>query len=290
VGLPWLACGCIRSPVHIGCALVAALFVVAGCGRSGGDGEGVSLSVTRDFGRVQVDSARLDELPDGATPLGLLRSETGERGRGWAFFVNGVRPDEAAADYELAPGQRVQWDRPAPGAAPTRAVVGAFPEPFRNGFDGSRRPVRVECDEVDSDPCRAAKRALERAGVPVSGSSLGAPGTENVTRLVVALWPTARIVRGGYALEAGPEQSGVYARFAAGRLELLDERGRVARRAPAGTALIAALRPRADELVWLVTALDPRGLADGVAALEPRHLRNAYAVAVTGATVHKLPL
>ena len=49
----------------------------------------------------------------------------------------------------------------------------------------------------------------------------------------------------------------MFARFKAdGRsLELLDERGDVARtiRRGDGTALVAALRPREDELVWLVT-------------------------------------
>jgi hypothetical protein len=86
----------------------------------------------------------------------------------------------------------------------------------------------------------------------------------------------------------------VFARFADdGRsLELLDENGEPARtvRPGDGTALVAALRPRADELLWLVTALDREGLAAGVAALEADRLRDAFAVAVTGKAVEKLPL
>ena len=267
-----------------------ALLLLAGCGGSAGDEDGVSLTVTRDFGREVVASAREAELPDDATAQSLLRSETDAPAARWAYFVSGVRPDVPAAEYELAPGDRVQFDE---GATPsTRAIVGAFPEPFLHGLDGERRPVRVECDDVDSAPCRDAKDALEDAGVPVSGSSIGAPGTENVTRLVVAPWSAARIVRGGHTLEEGPQQSGVYARFAADgtSLELLDADGDVARRAGLGTALIAALRPRADELVWLVTALDEVGLAAGVRALRAGRLRNAYAVAVTGSRVDRLPL
>jgi hypothetical protein len=130
--------------------------------------------------------------------------------------------------------------------------------------------------------------------VPVSQSSLGAPGTENVTRLIVARWPRARIVRGGSTLEEGPERSGVFARFADdGRtIELLDEQGEVARtvRGGDGVGLVLAMRPRADELLWLVTALDARGLAAGVRALDERSLRDAFAVAATGDRVEKLPL
>ena len=50
------------------------------------------------------------------------------------------------------------------------------------------------------------------------------------------------------------------------------------------------LHPRANELVWIVTALDDDGLAAGVRALDERKLRNAFAVAATGDRVEKLPL
>jgi hypothetical protein len=299
-------------------ALAAAAALLTGCGLGAGDERegGALLRVTKDFGHAEVGSARLDTLREDQTVMRFLRSEfdvdtrfggrfvqaiDGVEGAGpagmhdWFFFVNGIESDTGAAEFELSPGDRIQWDHRRWGAAMrVPAIVGAFPEPFLNGVEGERRPVRVECDEVESAPCKDAKRALDDAGVPTSSSSLGAPGTENVTRLVVAAWPRARIVRGGPTLEEGPEQSGVFARFAEdGRsLELLDEDGQVARtvRAGDGTALVAAMRPRADELLWLVTALDREGLAAGVAALEEDLLRDAFAVAVTGRTVEKLPL
>jgi hypothetical protein len=57
-----------------------------------------------------------------------------------------------------------------------------------------------------------------------------------------------------------------------------------------GTALVAALRPTRDELVWLVTGLDEDALEAGARALTERRLRDAFAVAVTGQKVEKLPL
>jgi Domain of unknown function (DUF4430) len=299
-------------------AVLAAAVLLSGCGLGAGEdqGGGAELRVTRDFGHEELGSARIGSLREDHTVMRLLRSEfdvdthfggrfvqsiDGLEGAGpagtsdWFFFVNGIESGTGAAEYELSPGDRVQWDHRSWGAAMrVPAIVGAFPEPFLHGTEGERRPVRVECDDVESDPCRDAKRTLGRAGVPTSSSSLGAPGTEAVTRLVVALWPRARIVRGAPSLEEGPQASGVFARFATdGRsLELLDEDAEVARtvRPGEGTALIAALRPRADELLWLVTALDRKGLAAGVAALEEDKLRDAFAVAVTGQAVEKLPL
>jgi hypothetical protein len=290
----------------------------AGCGLGEGDEQagGATLRVTRDFGRQELGSAASDTLREGGTVMRFLRSEfdvktrfgggfvqsidglTGDGSGGrrdWFFFVNGIESDVGAAEYELSPGDRVQWDLRRWGAAMrVPAIVGAYPEPFRSGIQGKRRPVRVECEDVETEPCRDAKDALGRAGVPVSGSSLGAPGTETVTRLVVARWPQARIVRGAADLEDGPQTSGVFARFGGdGRsLELLDENGEVARtiRPGDGTALVAALRPRDAELIWLVTALDEAGLDSGVAALKEKRLRDAFAVAVTGRTVERLPL
>ena len=299
-------------------ALAAAAVLLTGCGLGPGEEQegGAQLRVTRDFGHEELGSVRLATLREDQTVMRMLRSEfdvdtrfggrfvqaiDGLEGGGpastrdWFFFVNGIESDTGAAEYELSPGDRVQWDHRSWGAAMrVPAIVGAFPEPFLHGTEGERRPVRVECDDTESDPCRDAKQALDDAGVPTSGSSLGAPGTEAVTRLVVARWPQARIVRGAPTLEEGPEASGVFARFTEdGRsLELLDQEGEVARtvRPGDGTALVAALRPRAEELLWLVTSLDAEGLAAGVATLEEDRLRDAFAVAVTGDTVEKLPL
>jgi hypothetical protein len=299
-------------------AVLAALLLLGGCGIGPGEERegGAAIRITRDFGHKEVGATRTKTLREDQTVMRLMRSKfdvetrfggrfveaiDGLKGGGpggmrdWFFFVNGVESEVGAAEYELSPGDRVQWDyRSWAAAMRVPAIVGAFPEPFLNGLNGERRPVRVECDDAESDPCHAAKDALDRVHVPVSGSSLGAPGTEQVTRLVVARWPRARIVRGGSTLEEGPERSGVFARFAKdGRsLDLLDENGDVARTVHPGdgTALVAALRPRADELVWLVTALDAQGLAAGVRALREDELRDAFAVAVTGRTVEKLPL
>jgi hypothetical protein len=285
-------------------AVLLAAALLAGCGiqkptaRSGG----AQLRVTRDFGHTVLGEVHVQKLPEGESVSGLLTRgpalealrRTGTRG--WSFFVNGVASRVAASDYRLRPGDRLQWDHRDRGAAaaPVQAIVGSFPEPFLHGFEGKRRPVRVECDDAGSAPCDAAQRTLDGDGVPTSSSSIGAPGTEAVTRLVVARWPRARIVRGASTLEQGPEASGVFARFVPGgrALQLLDDRGRVVRTARPGdgTALVAALRSQPDELVWLVTALDDEGLAAGVRALDEHALSDAFAVAVAGGRVEKLPL
>jgi hypothetical protein len=289
----------------------------AGCGFGEGEergGDGAEVAVTRNFGHERLGSARVESVREGETVMRLLRSGfdidtrfggrfvqaiDGLEGQGaggeadWFYFVNGVEAGVGAADFELSPGDRIQWDYRDWGAAMrVPAIVGAYPEPFLHGLEGERRPVRVECEEARAQACTDARDALEDEGIATSGASLGAPGVEGVTRLVVAGWPAARIVRGASELEQGPETTGVFARFRGRSLELLDERGEVARRVKPGdgVGLVLAMRPLPDELVWLVTALDGNGLDAAVRALDEGRLRDAFAVTVRGRTVEKLPI
>jgi hypothetical protein len=306
-------------------ALLATLLVAglapaaAGCGLGEGNeraGGGATLRVTRDFGHKELGSTHLDSVREGQTVMRMLRSDfdvttrfggrfvqsiDGLEGGGaggqvdWFYWVNGLEADKGAAEWEVLPGDRIQWDHRDWGAAMRiPAIVGAYPEPFASGIEGKRRPVRVECEQVGSPACDAAREHLRRAGVSTSGATLGAPGTEAVTRLVVARWPRARVVRGASGLEDGPESTGVFARFSrdGNTLDLLDEHGETARRVSRGdgVGLVLALQPRAEELVWIVTALDNAGLEAGVRALEEGKLRDAFAVAATGDRVEKLPL
>ena len=298
---------------------VAAALAAAGCGVGEGEereGGGARLSVTRDFGRVELGEARLGQVAESSTVMRFLRSEfevktrfggrfvsaidglegkSASAQRDWFFFVNGVESSKGAAEFALSPGDRVQWDyRNWEAAMRVPAIVGAFPEPFRSGRDGKRVPVRVECDDAETRACKEVKRRLTAVGAAPSGATLGAPGGDEVIRVVVAPWARAKLVRGTALLEKGPERSGVFARFAGdGRsLELLGQDGRVLRRARSGdgAGIVAATRPKENQLVWTVTGLDGRGVEAAAGALQESVLRNAFAVTATGDKRERLPL
>ena len=223
---------------------------------------------------------------------------TGASGmRDWFFFVNGVESEVGAAEYELSPGRPRPVGLPRLGAAMrVPAIVGAFPEPFLHGVEGKRRPVRVECDDAESEPCRDAKDALERVGVPASGSSLGAPGTETGDaaggRALAARADRARRLdaRGG---ARGERRVRALRGRTARSLELLDGDGEVARTVAPGRRHGAGGRdaPARRRAGLARHGARPRGRwRRGVRALREDELRDAFAVAVTGSTVEKLPL
>jgi len=107
----------------------------------------------------------------------------------------------------------------------------------------------------------------------------------------VATWPRARELLSVKAIEQGPKRSGVFARYAGSDLELLDQRGKVARTEGPDSGLVAALRPTDKEVVWVVTGGSPRGVRNAARAFRPAALRDAFAVAAParGETV-KLPV
>jgi hypothetical protein len=297
-------------------ALLALLLAPAGCGLGEGDERagGAELRVTRDFGHERVGQARVERVREDQTVMRLLRSrfdvETrfggrfvqkidGLAGRGvtgrrdWFYFVNGFEAGVGAAEYELSPGDVVQWDyRRWDGVMRVPAIVGAFPEPFLHGSEGKRLPVRVECTDPRGGSCEEVRRRLRSLGVKAAGAPLGVSGTTNVVRVVVGPWRQAKLVRAAAALERGPDRSGVFARFRDdGRsFALLDGGGRAVRPAGLGAGLIAAASPAEDELVWLVTGVDERGVTAAARALGARALRDAYAVAVEGQESTKLPV
>ncbi len=301
----------------VACLAVAALALLPGCGLGAGDersGAGVDLRVTRDFGhrlvfakddlRIREDETVMRLLRRNAAVEtryggGFVQSIDGLAGQGedatsdWFYFVNGIEAAEGAADYEVSPGDVIQWDRRDwAETAQVRAIVGAYPQPLLDGIGGKRFPVRVECQDADSTACGDVKQTLRDAGIPATGGTLGAPGNQNVARVVVADWASARQLPTARLVEQGPERSGVFARFddEGVQLELLGGDGEPVRDARPGAGLVAALRPTDKELLWLVTGSDAAGVEAAAAALSARDLRDAFAVVVEGGRVSKLPL
>ena len=306
-----------RSPrgALVSIALLAA--ALSGCGFGAGDersGGGSTLRVTRDFGRELLSSDSVEKVREGQTVMRLLRAsrkvETrfgggfvqsidGLAGQGaggsldWFYYVNGIEGDEGAAEYDLSPGDVVQWDyRDWAEAMDVRAIVGAFPEPFVSGLEGKRLPTRIECEDARSRACKSVKDKLRAAGVPATGSSLGTSGTQNVIRVVVATWARARELPSARVIEQGPRESGVFARFVDGgrRVELLDRTGDTVRTDGPAPGIVAALKPAEREILWLVTGGDERGVDNAAAALSRASLRDAFAVAAPPEGPEKLPV
>ena len=296
--------------------VLAVAAALAGCGLgAGSERSGVAeLRVTRDFGSVAMHGAKKPDVREGDTVMRFLRSRarvetryggrfvqsidgvtgttSGEK-RDWFYYVNGIEAPTGAAERKLEPGDLIHWDyRRWDAAARVPAIVGSFPEPFVHGAEGKRFPTRIECADRDAPACDAVSRRLSAAGIPAGYGSPGAQAHGEVLRVMVGTWSELRELASLELLEQGPGASGVFARFRGdgAELELLDDGGRRARSLRAGAGLLAAIVPKGQQPVWVVTGTDDAGVEAAARLLAPGPLRNAYAVAATPAGAVRLPV
>lgn len=295
---------------------LAAAGLMAGCGLGAGPTpSGVQLTVTREFGATMLRSASTPQVHGSETVMSLLmRNDTvatrysggfvqsidgrsGGQSAGqpsdWFYYVNGVQAPKGAAETPLHPGDRVWWDlHNWSQTQEVPAVVGSFPAPFLNGIEGKRLPVRVECAQVQSEPCATVRARLRALAIPAAVSTV-LPGEEPDTlRVLVGSWPALALDPAALGIQHGPATSGVYARpsAAGSTLTLLDASGRATRTLSAGSGLVAATRYSQSAPVWVITGTDAAGLALAAHAFEESDLRNRFAIALTASgTVLSLP-
>ncbi|MEJ7783880.1 MAG: DUF4430 domain-containing protein [Solirubrobacteraceae bacterium] len=281
--------------------------LLAGCGVGAGDDVGgVSLVVTRDFGRGDLKGSPAGvAAPGGETAMRALQRSfdvktrygggfvqsidgiAGGRRAGrpfdWFYYVNGVEAPRGAASTELHRGDVVWWDHHDWGAANRiPAIVGAFPEPFDHGIDGERLPARIECAEGAEEACGMVQEKLGDVGAIAGEAALATRGGEGLLRVVVGLWPEVRTDFTLRLIAKGPGASGVYAVPSEdGRtIDVLDPRGQVVRTLGPGTGLIAASATENEPPVWMVTGTDEAGLEMAARSLTTDALRGKFAVAL----------
>jgi hypothetical protein len=280
--------------------------VLAGCGLGAGSAPtAINLTVTHDFGAHVVRSWSAPAVRGQETVMSLLMRNaavttrygggfvesidglSGGAAQGrpldWFYYVNGIEASQGAAETDVHPADRVWWDlHDWSETDSVPAVVGSFPEPFVNGTDGKRLPVRLECAVVSSAPCRTVSARLRALGVLAPLAAIG-PGNEPETlRLLVGPWTAVSGETALHEIESGPRSSGVYARFSAdgGTLTVLDERGAVARTLTAGAGLVAATRYAEEAPVWVVTGTDEAGVELAARAFDEADLHDRFALAL----------
>jgi hypothetical protein len=287
------------NPVRIlATALALGATAVAGCGLGPGKSTGdVDLTVSRDYGtKILVHKQDpihesdtvfrvLDRNADVTTRYGggfvqsingLSGTTSSGRTSDWFFYVNGIESPIGSAQYDLSGGDRVWWDfRDWTAAMRVPAVVGSWPEPFVHGFQGTHWTSVLDC-RATAATCNVARQRFSPVGVK---SSTGA--VANPLLVEVGTWNAIRREPALAQLAAGPDQSGVFARFVgSGKplLELLNQQGQPAGAIGKGGGLIASLRQGDGPPTWVVTGTDAKGVAAAANLVGPA-LRNHYAVA-----------
>jgi uncharacterized protein DUF4430 len=303
--VPW------RRGTAVAIALLLAALAAAGCGLGPGAGVGsVELSVSRDYGSrpmlersVEVtESDTVMRVLEGSADIttrygggfvesidGLAEEQRDGHPYDWFYYVDGIESPIGAADYGVQGGERIWWDyRNWSATNHVPAVVGSWPAPFTEGYEGHRHPVAIEC-RGGGEACGAVREALEGEGVTVSADE-----PSDAIRVLVGPWTRLRSDSAAALLEAGPAESGVFADFESVggtyRLEGLDEGGDTTREFGPGAGLVAATRRFEGPPVWLVTGVTAAGVRAAAELLERPKLRDHYAVVTEDGRETALPL
>jgi hypothetical protein len=299
-----------KRVITAGVAAVLIAAALAGCGLGAGKAPGgVQLTVTRDFGAQLLGRARAPRVEGAETVMSLLvRNEqvTTKYGGGfvqsiagrsggqeaggdpldWFYYVNGIEAPKGAAATNVYPGDHVWWDlHDWSQTDDVPAVVGSFPEPFLNGVEGKRLPVRVECAQAQSSPCRTVIARLRALGVPAAVAAIGSGAEPDALQVVVGEWTAVHGDPSVTSIESGPRTSGVYARFASNgqTLTLLDGAGHPTDTLTTGAGLIAATKDVESAVSWVVTGTDEAGVGRAARAFDVSSLQNRFALALTSA-------
>ncbi|MGO9973680.1 MAG: hypothetical protein ACLP01_12930 [Solirubrobacteraceae bacterium] len=300
---------------------VVLMLALAGCGlEHGAASPGASITVTRSFGSQSVGTLLQPSVPRGETVSRMLERSfsvsTASNGSGasdggpivsvggfasdspdwsWSYYVNGIQGSGPPGRAAVHAGDHVWWDLhddSATGSIP--AVVGSFPEPFRDGIGGKRYPTILDCAQDVSSACATVAKLLTREGVPVASQALGGGSSTESLPIAIGTWSDLQGVVAAYLLQSGPASSGVYARFVGVRnpaLELLDPDGHVLGTLHGSAGLIAATEQASeDQPTWLVTGTDVAGVDAAAAALTPARLHDRFALAIANGRGYPLPL
>jgi Domain of unknown function (DUF4430) len=287
-------------------ASVLGAVALAGCGLGAGPTpSAVKLVVTSDFGARVLPATDPLKVNGQLTVMSLLtlnyRVATREAGGfvdsidglsggqeagapvDWFYYVNGVEATEGAGAMDVRSGDHIWWDRHDWSQAEgVPAVVGSFPEPFLNGIEGNRLPVRVECASVAGSACRTVAARLHALHIPAASAAITISHAPESLRVLVGPWASIANDLGAQSLQRGPRASGVYARFSAngGTLTLLNQNGQSVEALRAGAGLIAATRHGGEPPVWLVTGTDEQGVQLAARAFDQSTLQDRFAVAL----------
>ena len=184
--------------------------VLAGCGASAHTKGDAKLWITRDRGAHVV---LVRKVPAGVSAMEALRrvarvdtryggryvqsidgvSGSLSKQRDWFYFINGYEADRSAADYELHDGDVEWWDyRPWKGAMRVPVVVGAFPEPFKHGYDGNTRKATIVFQSAE------LRREAEALGKMIGAKKLSSEelADANVLFLTAADVPLSATTKG----------------------------------------------------------------------------------------------
>ncbi len=282
----------------------------------------VKLVVTKDYGKEDLFYGEV-KIEEGYTVMDILEEnvelgtkwggefvseingikmdnglESGKR-QDWFYFVNGVCADVGAGGYELSPGDIVWWDyHPWESIkSANAAVIGAYPEPFINGYTDEEKTVVLMTSKDKLDLAEELKKSMEEVGVSnIEVKELNETELENRNNPTILLgkWNDINNIDYIEGLNESYQKTGLNLHFTEKEIELLDYSGNIAQKVSNDIGVIVATGEGLGDSnpLWLVIGIDESGLSKALNILinDPKAIKNKYGVAVISEEIIGLPI
>jgi hypothetical protein len=314
------------KPVHL-LLLFLLVFILSACSSPLNNASGVlqtRVVVTRDFGKTVILDETTDLPPDSnalKALQGVTRVETAYSGgfvRGinglkseykntaslkqdWFVFINGLLANTGALDYTLQPGDIQQWDfHTWSFQQMVPAIIGHFPLPLTQGYEGKTRPAVIACSPTYRDEADSLQKLLVQLKVSdvsirdVSGLS---PKEKEESNIFLIDTPDNSLVT---ELNKNWRRLGFFAHFENNSLLALTAEGRIQQRYEAGTGWVQATQNpwnpngtgACESTAWLITGTDTAGVKAAARSLIENYtaIRYSCALIISNGELIRLPL
>ncbi len=216
----------------------------------------------------------------------------------WFYYVIGIWHDVGGLDYSLNGGETIWWDYHVwQGGSTNSAVIGSYPEPFLNGYQGQVRPTTIMCPADSLEAGSSLEKALKARGVKqIEVMELQEEVLNNPPGpiLVLGEWASLEPVDYLDKLNQAYQRNGMGIHFNENSMQIFNSQGKVAMNLEEGAGVIVATGKGLGDScpLWLVSGTDSSGFTQALELLSnrPEALLGKYGLAINGEETISLPV
>lgn len=216
----------------------------------------------------------------------------------WFYWVNGVLAPIGIGEYRPQSDDEIWWDYHDWSMTMfIPAVIGSYPQPFKNGFWGKNPGTVIMYAKEFKDGAEKLKKSLISRGVKeVDISPYDSTALEKPSKYYILLGKWDDLSKESELLQKTNKKSklvGVYAKFDEDKLHSLNFKGKIIKSydKKAGAIYANASGMGSTNPIWFVTGIDEEGvgLALDVLINKPQAIKQYFGAVITKEAIENVP-
>ena len=215
----------------------------------------------------------------------------------WFYYINGIASNCSSKSYKMNDTDKVFWDYHGwTGTTFIPAIIGAYPEPFVNGFKQKNKGATIlyaQDSKGEAEKLAQALKDKEASNIEVRDISKDLVINRSKPTIVVGKWKELEVYQEIKEICSRNVEVGIFAKFSNSNFELLNYKGETIKTCGEDAAAIVATGSGLGDSnpLWIITAIRPSEIEEAVNLLEksPERIRGFYGAVIANGEVIKLP-